>query len=151
MELLDIFIEPKLSTYVEDKETKRLIKKQIHKDKILKTGNYIVSGDAGTGKTTLLKELAKNFVFLNKNNLHKYLPIYIKINDIINNGISLKKAAEAILLKVYKEFDIEKLFNNYNVIFLFVIFTNPDKSFVGLVWKCFLHGSFKTPRQWYTG
>jgi len=35
--------------------------------------------------------------------------------------------------------------------FLFVIFGNPDKSFVGLVWKGFLHGTFKTPRQWYMG
>ena len=39
---------------------------------------------------------------------------------------------------------------NYYVIFLFLIVTFLDKSFVSLVRKCFLHCHFKTPRQWYT-
>jgi len=57
--LLNFFIEPKIFYFKESAETQRQIKVRFKLENYLSKGNYIITGDAGTGKTTLLKEIGK--------------------------------------------------------------------------------------------
>ena len=117
--MLNIFIEPRLTIFVEDKEGHRPRPKQIEKKKLIKGGCYVIAGDAGTGKTTLLKDIGRELI---DNNLQiegkKNLPIFIKHTDFVNNNFVLDDTIDSILLKTFKEFDLERLFNEYEVILL---------------------------------
>jgi DNA polymerase III delta prime subunit len=117
--MLNIFIEPRLSVFVEDKEGNRPRPKKIDKAKLVKGGIYVISGDAGTGKTTLLKEIGKELI---EQNLHiddkKNLPVFIKHTDLVSNNFSLPDTIEYILLKIYKNFDLNKIFSDYNIVLL---------------------------------
>ncbi len=117
--MLNIFIEPRLTIFVEDKEGHRPRPKRIERTKLVKSGCYVIAGDAGTGKTTLLKEIGKELI---DNNLRiegkKNLPIFIKHTDFASNNFVLDSTIDSILLKTYKDFDLERLFDVYEVILL---------------------------------
>ena len=116
--LFDVFIEPKLYIYKEDEETDTLTKSRINKEKIVKSGNYIISGEAGTGKSTLLKELGKGLIEKNRGLLFKNVPVYIKPNNLLEEKFDLKSTIKKILLKTYKEFDIERIYKDYQLVLL---------------------------------
>lgn len=115
---LDIFIEPKISTFAKDKETGSLIRKPIEKNRIVKSGSYILSGEAGTGKTTLLKHIGKNLIENNRIFGEKNIPILIKTGDLSASKYDLNLTISNILLKVYKEFDLDFIYQNYKIILL---------------------------------
>lgn len=117
--MLNIFIEPRLTIFVEDKEGHRPRPKRIERTKLVKSGCYVIAGDAGTGKTTLLKEIGKELIDYNlRIEGKKNLPIFIKHTDFANNNFVLDSTIDSILLKTYKDFDLEKLFDVYEVILL---------------------------------
>lgn len=116
--LFEVFIEPKLYVQKDDNETDAPTKVRINKEKIVKSGNYIISGEAGTGKSTLLKELGKGLIERNRELLFKNVPIYIKPNNLLEEKFNLEDTIHKILLKTYKEFDIEKIFKDYQLILL---------------------------------
>lgn len=117
--MLNIFIEPRLTIFVEDKEGHRPRPKKIEKTKLIKGGCYVIAGDAGTGKTTLLKDIGKELI---DNNLRiegkKNLPVFIKHTDFVSNNFILDDTIDSILLKTYQDFDLENLFNNYSITLL---------------------------------
>lgn len=117
--MLNIFIEPRLTIFVEDKEGHRPRPKKIEKVKLIKSGCYVIAGDAGTGKTTLLKDIGRELI---DNNLRiegkKNLPIFIKHTDFVNNSFVLDDTIDNILLKTFKNFDLERLFDDYEVVLL---------------------------------
>ncbi|MFB9862280.1 NACHT domain-containing protein [Rufibacter immobilis] len=116
---LDIFIEPKIYTFQKDKETERLTKVRISKEKISKSGSFVISGDAGTGKSTLLKEIGKYLIADNDKNNKKNIPVYIQTKNITQSNYDVKKAVESILLETYTDFDLSRIYVEYNIILLF--------------------------------
>lgn len=117
-ELLNIFIEPKIFRSKEDDKTGRLLRMKFRKDEYLDGNNYFLSGDAGTGKTTLLKEIGKLAITHNQNSTDKILPIRIKTSLIANSGYSINKAIEAEIENLVGEESINKVFDDYRVLIL---------------------------------
>lgn len=116
--LLDIFIEPKIYSFKEDKETEHLRKVTIDKEKIINSGNYVISGEAGTGKSTLLKEIGKQVITKNQNKSKKTIPIYITSSSIVEADYDLSKTYRNILLKTYQQFDLITIESSYNILLL---------------------------------
>lgn len=111
--LLNVFIEPKIYIFEEDKETLKPIKTRIKIDQLLAHENFIISGEAGTGKSTLLKEISKRLIKKNETKVDKCIPIYIKDSDIFDNNFSLWGSIEKSLKKNFTTFDIDKIFDEY--------------------------------------
>lgn len=117
--MLNIFIEPRLTIFVEDKEGHRPRPKKIEKVKLLKGGCYVISGDAGTGKTTLLKDIGRELIDANlRIEGKKNIPIFIKHTDFINNKFIVSDTVNSILLRTFKDFDIVTLFKQYEFVLL---------------------------------
>lgn len=117
-ELLNIFIEPKIYRFKEDPKTERQIRVRFNLEKYLDGQNYFISGDAGTGKSTLLKEIGKLAIENNNNTLHKILPIRLKTSLIANLEYSINKSIEREISNLIGNDSSEKVFEDYNVILL---------------------------------
>jgi hypothetical protein len=117
-ELLNIFIEPKIFYNKEDDKTNRIIRVKFRIEQFLDGGNYFLSGDAGTGKSTLLKQIGKYAIEQNKNTTDKILPIRIKTNALVNAGYSIDKAIENEIKLLVGDENLNKVFDDYKVILL---------------------------------
>jgi len=117
-ELLNVFIEPKIYYNKEDAKTDRKIKIKININHFLKYENFFISGDAGTGKTTLLKEIGKKAIQKNLENGTKFLPILIKNAQIALNHFSINDTIDSIFTKKFDIEDINKVFEDYHVLLL---------------------------------
>jgi len=115
---LDIFIEPKLYTYKEDPETGNYARKVVKIEKLLDTGNYIISGDAGTGKSSLLKEIGKRIIKRNQTQVQKLIPVYIKASDLLKNNFNILDTLDSIFQNINSEFNCTKTLGKYSVILL---------------------------------
>lgn len=116
--LFDIFITPKLYLEHEDPESGTLSKSRVHVEKIVNDGCYIISGEAGTGKSTLLKEIGKKCIERNNKTDVKTIPVFIKASQLLKQSFSVYETLKTILLKTYKESDLDTLFEDYNVLLL---------------------------------
>ncbi|MCB0649075.1 MAG: ATP-binding protein [Saprospiraceae bacterium] len=116
--LLNIFIEPKLFVFAEDKETQRTIQKRIRLENIVNNENHIISGDAGTGKSTVLKEVGKKIVTHNRNAAKKSIPILINSSTLFQNNFDLNEIINSELDRNFSEFGIDKVLNGYNIVLL---------------------------------
>ncbi len=117
-ELLNIFIEPKIFRFKEDEKTGRLLRIKFKKEQFLDGNNYFLSGDAGTGKTTLLKEIGKLAIEHNQKSTEKILPIRIKTSLIANSNYSVDTAIENEIENLVGREGIDKVFDDYRVIVL---------------------------------
>ncbi|SHJ42530.1 NACHT domain-containing protein [Flavobacterium haoranii] len=117
-ELLNIFIEPKIYRFKDDDKTGRLLRIKFKKDQYLDSNNYFLSGDAGTGKTTLLKEIGKLAIEHNQNSIDKILPIRIKTSLIANTEYSIDKAIEREIENLVGKEGLDKVFDDYRVLVL---------------------------------
>lgn len=115
--LLDIFIEPKLYIYKEDFHSGRTIPVFISKSDIISKDNYVITGDAGTGKSTLLKEIGKDIIRSKRSDNKITVPIFIKHTDLFDNNFSLEQTISS-LLSCYSSEDIELLYSNYSILLL---------------------------------
>jgi hypothetical protein len=119
IKMLNIFIEPRLSILYNDDDDENLIfTKSFQRKKMITTGNFIVSGGAGTGKSTLQKQIAKEVIEKNLRAEKKTLPIIIKQADIINNNGEIKDAIDQQLLKNFQKYDLRKIFKDYEILLL---------------------------------
>lgn len=116
--LLNIFIEPKIYIFKEEKETGRTIKTKISFDKLLKKENYIISGDAGTGKSTLLKQIGKHIIDNNHNRVEKTIPIIIRSSDLKECSFSILNTTKSLLSQEFAEQGIAKVFKEYHLLLL---------------------------------
>lgn len=116
--LLNFFIEPKLFYYKERKESKRHIKVKFRVENYLKKGNYIINGDAGTGKTTLLKEIGRVAIKKNDSVLEKILPIRLKTSLIVKSNFSVKESVSSEISNFVGIENYNKVFDDYRVLIL---------------------------------
>ncbi len=126
-ELLNVFIEPKIYIYKEDKETERPIKVKISIEHLLREINYIISGDAGTGKSTLLKHVGKLIIDQNREKGEKVFPIFIKQTDIHDAGFTIVNAIKNILNNFGIQ-DIDKVYKDYHIVLLIDSLDEFEKS-----------------------
>ncbi|MCB0743378.1 MAG: NACHT domain-containing protein, partial [Ignavibacteriae bacterium] len=117
-DLLNIFIEPKIYHYKEDHDTGRLIRARFKRENYLDGNNYFLSGDAGTGKTTLLKEIGKLAIEKNLNTLQKILPLRIKTSLIANSNYSINNAVDSEIVNLVGSDGFKKVYNDYKVLLL---------------------------------
>ncbi len=115
---LNFFIEPKIFYFKESNETKRQVRVRFNIENYLKNGNYIITGDAGTGKTTLLKEIGKLAIKKNEDSANKILPIRLKTNLIVNSNYSLEDAIANEINDFVGTENYNKVFNDYHVLLL---------------------------------
>jgi Cdc6-like AAA superfamily ATPase len=117
-DLLDVFVKPKIFYLKEDKETTRTVKVKFKLEDYLDGRNFFISGDAGTGKTTLLKEIGKLALEHNKDSTEKILPIRIKTNLVSTSNYSFKDAVSNAIKSYVGEESTDKVFKDYNVLLL---------------------------------
>lgn len=116
--LLDIFIEPKIIHLYEHKDTKTPIKKHISIEQIITDKKPIIlSGEAGTGKSTLLKRIGESIIYRNQELQKKNLPIFISVIDLFECDFSV---INVILKKLNPFFstDLSTINKDYNVTLL---------------------------------
>ncbi|MBK8652556.1 MAG: ATP-binding protein [Haliscomenobacter sp.] len=119
IDMLDIFIEPRISIIISDeKDSSIVFTRSFNREKIVASGNYILTGDAGTGKSTLQKKIGKEIVIRNAARDKKTLPILIRQLDIVANSDSIEKAIDSQLLKAFTDFDLKKVFRDYELLIL---------------------------------
>lgn len=117
--LLNIFIEPKIIHWYEDKETQVPKKKSINLDQILKEKKPIIlSGDAGMGKSTILKKIGETIILNNENSERKNLPVFVTVTELFDNKYSLKEVLEKKILRFFNGEALEFILQEYNVILL---------------------------------
>lgn len=93
-EMLRFFVEPKLTQYVEVRNTKNTVRKTLTIDDVVNFGKPILmEGPAGSGKSTILKQIGKRLIYGNEKREGKLgLPIYMSVEDIFNGRDNLKCA-----------------------------------------------------------
>jgi hypothetical protein len=116
--LLNIFIEPKIYLFKEDKETKRATRVKVPIDRLLKKENFFISGDAGTGKSTLLKQVGRQIIEVNHNKEEKTVPILIKPSDIQDGNYSIEETISKLLIRDFAIDDIQKVSKDYHLLLL---------------------------------
>ena len=101
--LLDIYIEPRISHFYENKATNTPVRKTVTLDELLRCSKAILlSGEAGTGKSTLLKKIGQKLIEENVNiSVNKNVPIFLTVTEIYENDY---KIAQLITQKVEKSF-----------------------------------------------
>jgi len=115
---LNFFIKPKIFYFKEDAETQRQIRVRFKLENYLSKDNYIITGDAGTGKTTLLKEIGRLAVKMNDTATEKILPIRIKTSLIVSLNYSLEDAVANQITEFVGEENYNKVFDDYRVLIL---------------------------------
>lgn len=119
--LLNIYIEPRLYHFYEDKLTKTAVRKRVDTEYIITDAkSSIISGSAGSGKSTLLKRIGQMLIERNTeiiDNLRN-LPLYISTSDIFSCNY---KILEVIKNKIAPQFQdsLEVLSSTYKIHLLF--------------------------------
>jgi energy-coupling factor transporter ATP-binding protein EcfA2 len=119
--LLNIYIEPRLYHFYEDRITKTAIRKRVDTDYIITdTKSSIISGAAGSGKSTLLKRIGQILIEKNTEILEgiRNLPLYISASDIFNNNYKILKIIEKKLAAMFNE-SLDELAKAYKIHLLF--------------------------------
>jgi len=80
--------------------------------------NYILSGEAGTGKSTLLKEIGKRIIEKNRTADKKSIPIIINSSSLVQKNFRINDVVEIELEKSFSEFGLEKVFEEYYITLL---------------------------------
>lgn len=117
--LLDIFIEPKIIHFDEDPETKTPITKKVSIDQIVSDKKpLIIAGDAGMGKSTLLKRIGESIINSNSEKTTKKLPVFITVNELHQYRYEVSAILNDKILPHFGEETLESLYSNYFFILL---------------------------------
>ncbi len=118
--LLDIYINPQLFSYEEDSKTQTLTRKRADLNMLVEENNPIIlSGDSGTGKSSLLKRIGSMMISQNENSGGvKYLPIYITAFDLLKNNLSIDNIVKSKTQFFFQARDIESLATDYKICLL---------------------------------
>ena len=117
--LLDIYIEPRITHFYEDKATQTPTNKKVQVNEIiLDKKPVIISGDAGTGKSTFLKKVGELLIEKNLDEEKKTTPVYLTANEIFEAEYLIEKL---ILRKIEANFgtvNIDEFTESYNIAIL---------------------------------
>ncbi|MHB9140980.1 MAG: NACHT domain-containing protein, partial [Paludibacter sp.] len=117
--LLDIYIEPRITHFYEDKVTQTPTNKKVQVNEILLDKKpVIISGDAGTGKSTFLKKVGELLIEKNLDEEKKTTPVYLTANEIFEAEYLIEKL---ILKKIEANFgvvNIDEFTESYNIAIL---------------------------------
>lgn len=112
----NIFVEPRLVRYYEDPKTKTTVQKKYSMVELIKFESpLILDGQAGYGKSTLLKSIVRNLIDNNSpKDTKKNFPIYLSSYDIFDSGFNI---GDAIRSKIgrFTGLSIKELSNEYKV------------------------------------
>ena len=113
--LLDIFIEPMLMRYYQDTKTSNPVSKKYSVNELIEHDeSVIIEGEAGVGKSTLLKKIGIKLIDENTSTIaKKHFPIYITSLEIFDAG----NVTEAIRTKLatFTEAPLSELAQRYDV------------------------------------
>jgi hypothetical protein len=113
--LKKIFIEPLIYELIDDTESSFPKRKKTNLSQITEMhGIVIISGEAGIGKSTVLKKITSQFISENKRGEKKVLPIYIMSENIIDSDYSLVKAINNELKEFFTS-DLNDLSQFYKI------------------------------------
>jgi len=114
--LLDIYIEPKLQHFYEDKKTNTPTRKRVETaDVINDKKSIVISGRAGAGKSTLLKKIGKLLIEKNiENQDKKNLPIYLTTSEIYNSNYSINQIVNEKLSLSFND-ELSTVIQSYNI------------------------------------
>jgi hypothetical protein len=116
--LTDIFIEPSIYHLYEENETKTPIKKKVSIDNITNVAKPIViSGNAGMGKTTLLKKIGETLINQNAEKIKKNLPVFLSVLELYESNYKIKDLIIKKLSTCFPDLD-DSFYSNYNVVLL---------------------------------
>lgn len=114
--LLSIYIKPKIFEVKEDLEHQDIQFYKISEKEIaLSKKSGILEGDAGSGKSSILREIGKYAI--KQDEEKRKLPVFIGTLTLIENGYDLKKAIDIIVLKKLRD-DWRTFVNKYKVLIL---------------------------------
>ncbi|RYE27461.1 MAG: NACHT domain-containing protein [Sphingobacteriaceae bacterium] len=116
--LLQIFIEPTYHHFYEDKATNTPIRKKVNLDYLSNNQQpMLLSGSAGTGKTTSLKKIGEGLISANKNSSgKKSLPVFFSITELFEAGYDI---GALLSKKLNSHFDAQvDYFAEYKVMIL---------------------------------
>lgn len=118
--LLEIYINPQLYIYDEDSKTHTLMRKRADLNMLVEEDNPIIlSGDSGTGKSTLLKRIGSVLISRNEENEGiKSLPIYITAIDLLKNNLAISEVVKSKTSNFFQDKDIDNLVIDYNICLL---------------------------------
>lgn len=117
--LLDIFIEPKIIHFDEDPETKTPVTKKITIDQIVSDKkSLIIAGDAGMGKSTLIKRIGESIINTNSEKTTKKLPVFITVNELHQYKYEVSAILNIKILPHFGEESLESLYSNYSFVLL---------------------------------
>jgi len=126
--LLEIFIEPRIYHLYEDKKSNTPVRKRIEIDGLLNdTQNIIISGEAGTGKTTLLKKVGERLIQKNVEAQRKNVPVFISATEIFENEYAISPLITKKVESVFGGID-DSFFEDYIVILLIDSIDELDKN-----------------------
>ncbi len=104
--MFDIFIEPRIYYNYDDKVKQTPVRKKVDISFIIEDdGNHIISGEAGTGKTVLLKKIGEELIFRNKNQRKRNIPFFINTIELFEFNFSINE----ILNSKLKDNFVDKL------------------------------------------
>lgn len=107
--LLDIFIEPRIYHLFEDPETKTPIRKKVTIEQLIDDKHpLLISGEAGTGKSTTLKKIGELLIKRNAERKESNIPVYLNTIEIFENNYDILKLIQK-KLETHFEFDGELL------------------------------------------
>jgi DNA polymerase III delta prime subunit len=116
--IFDIFIEPRISHFYEDKETKVPLKKSVSIEFIInEKQSSILSGTPGTGKSTTLKKIGEYLILNNQEADIKNLPIFLSVTEIYESKFKILELVQKKLLNFF-DATIEEILKSYKIILL---------------------------------
>jgi hypothetical protein len=118
--LLDIYIEPRLFHFYEDKATQTPTRKRVLIEDVIKDNSQIIiSGDAGTGKSTFLKKIGETLISSNIDKKEKRnIPIFLTVTEIFEAEYKIKELINSKISIYFSQISSEDFFKMYAVCIL---------------------------------
>jgi len=113
---LNIFIEPKI--FINKNSNGKKTRTKTNINRILnEKSNYIISGDAGTGKSTILNELGLTVLEKNKSDNLNVIPVFLKARQISENNFKILDSINSYI-QDKSTYKFDNLLEKYSLLIL---------------------------------
>jgi ABC-type dipeptide/oligopeptide/nickel transport system ATPase component len=115
--VLKIFIEPRVYSMGEDTESGKPTRRKINLQGLCEEeDSKVISGEAGAGKSTFLRQIGLTLIDKNRNTSikRKYVPIFITTLELVEHDYSLDSVLSKHLANIFTE-PLEELAEIYKV------------------------------------